>query len=200
MECDRSFALIEKNAKKNPQVFIPEHWVNLIQNTTKNFIVTKMNKGDFISLKYLHDVFKDPKKDNQGNPLKWREIVWFRYSKGDNTSFRLKKTRSIEWPFEASENLVTRKPANFNQDRLSTALYQPPKKIPYAKWENLMTILEFIPPVYHSFYINLPHEEKATKKKTHKKARKVLGEVMESSENGAEYYEGNILESDYEEI
>lgn len=31
MECDRSFALIEKTKKTNPQVFIPDHWAELIE-------------------------------------------------------------------------------------------------------------------------------------------------------------------------
>lgn len=212
MECDRSFGLIERNAKKNPQVFIPEHWVNLIQKTTKNFVVKRMNKSDFVSFRYLHDILKDPKKDNLGHPLKWREIVWFSYKKGYSMSFSFKKTRNIEFSFQISENLATRKRAIFNTDCLNTALYQSPKKIPYLKWENLMTVLEFIPPVYHTFYNNLPHEEKATTKKKNKsknnnKTTKVLAEVEtetetipELNENGEEYYEDiNILESDYED-
>nr|CAH7727549.1 unnamed protein product [Callosobruchus chinensis] len=174
MECDRSFGLIERNAKKNPQVFIPEHWVALIKNTTENFIVKKMSNSDFRSFKYLHDIFKDSKKDNQGSSLKWREIVWFKYNEENNMSFCFKKTRNIDVPFEFSENLATRKPAYFNTNCLNTDLYQSPKKIPYAKWENLITLLEFIPPVYHSFYNNLVHEKKATKKRklTRKKLQK----------------------------
>nr|CAH7749031.1 unnamed protein product [Callosobruchus chinensis] len=116
-------------------------------------------------------------------------------------SFCFKKTRNIDVPFKFSENLATRKPAYFNTNCLNTDLYQSPKKIPYAKWENLITLLEFIPPVYHSFYNNLVHEEKATKKKktNSKKVTKVLvEETVESNEN-EEFYEDNIVESDYED-
>lgn len=44
-------------------------------------------------------------------------------------------------------------------------------KIKDLKWKNLQLLLEFVPPVYHSFYTNLPHEY-ASKGKTKQKKSK----------------------------
>lgn len=49
MECDRDFAIIEKAKRKIPQVFIPEHWANVIETSCRKFNVHKMSQQDFYS-------------------------------------------------------------------------------------------------------------------------------------------------------
>ena len=71
MECDRSFALIEKSKKNNPQIFLPYHWCDLINKCSKKFKVHKMD--DFLSFASLDEYIKDPKKDTENQIIKWRQ-------------------------------------------------------------------------------------------------------------------------------
>lgn len=206
MECDRSFALIEKNKKKNLQIFIPDHWVDTIKNTTKKFKVKNMTTTDFISFQYLHEIMKDPKKDTEKNLLRWRDIVWFAYRKEQFMSFSFKVTRNKDFPFYTSENCSRVKkgrPSLKMANLTGKLLYATQIKIAYVKWENLMTLLEFIPPVYHNFYTNLPHETKNNKSKEILNNTKKLEQDREVKEEGDRNLEDDdgskMVESDYDE-
>ncbi|CAH2000738.1 unnamed protein product [Acanthoscelides obtectus] len=54
MECDRDFALIEKNKKKIPQVFIPSHWREVIAASNKKFMIHNMTREMFFSFEKLN--------------------------------------------------------------------------------------------------------------------------------------------------
>lgn len=199
MECDRSFGLIEKNTKKNPQIFIPDHWADMIRKTNKNFEVTLMTSKDFISFQYLNDIMKDPKRDTAKNILKWRENVWFAYRQEQLMTFSFKSTRSENFPFINSENCskLTKGRPVFNINKLTENVPSEIKKISYLKWENLISLIEFIPPAYHDFYKNLPHEEKNSKKKQTTNSENL--EVEEAPEENAQEDPdemGHILDSD----
>lgn len=48
--CDRSFALIEKQKKITENIYVPEHWMNVIRQAKKTepkFVVVEMSKNDF---------------------------------------------------------------------------------------------------------------------------------------------------------
>lgn len=167
MECDRSFGQIEKRKKKYPHVFIPDDWVDIIKKTSKNFIVTCMSGDDFLSFQYLHDNIKDPKKDEENRIFRWRENVWFTYTKNDFLKFSFRMSRNESWNpiFTESCSKLKRGRPTFTLENLYQKLYKDALKISYEKYENLRTLLDYIPPCHHKFYIDLPHEGKKDKKR-----------------------------------
>nr|CAI5837346.1 unnamed protein product [Callosobruchus analis] len=208
MECDRDFALIEKKRKINPQVFVPEHWSDIIKTSLKKIEIDTMEASNFVSLDVFNSFIKDPKHDCEGRPLGWRTIKWFSYSKDEAYSFKFKATLSDEYPFLYSEKYFNKKgrpPMNVSLP----PLYPKPRTIKYAKWENLQQLLDFIPPIYHDFYKNLPHTEapqkklkgKPSKKANASKETEATGEATQSHLEDDEFQvddEYVLIESDYE--
>lgn len=50
--CDRSFAIIEQAKKMATELYVPDHWIDLIKDAKKSepkFIVIKMEGKDFFS-------------------------------------------------------------------------------------------------------------------------------------------------------
>ncbi|CAG9834020.1 unnamed protein product [Diabrotica balteata] len=64
---------------------------------------------------------------------------------------------------------VTTSRPNLSVENLNQPLYRAVLEIPYAKWENLIQLLPFIPPVYHTFYQNMAHQPKKNKNSTKSK-------------------------------
>lgn len=88
-------------------------------------------------------------------------------------------------------------------------------KIKNAKYKNLLTLLDFIPPVNHAFYKNLKHDGK-TAKATNQRAKRVptsengsqperadeddVDQIEDTADpdNDPDSDEDNVLDSDYE--
>lgn len=194
MECDRDFALIEKQKKNNPLVFVPSHWTEIIKKASKNFVVHDMKEADFISFNGFDEVIKDPKKDSENRPLRWRDIQWFSFNKDNTYSFKFKDTLSMDFPFLQAEKCAKHK-GRPSQNLTLSPLYTEPIKIRYEKWENLHQLLDYIPPIYHNFYNNLPHSE-GPQKKTKGRPPKLA--ASEDHEEFPQEDETLLLESDYE--
>lgn len=164
MECDRSFGIIEKRRKRNPQVFIPSHWRDIIQMSSKKFVVVHMEAENFVAFSAaLNTIIKDPKTDSDKHPLQWRGIRWFLYQTDLPYTFKFKRTLDVDFPFGLSENCqitTVGRPSRI----IFQSLHPEGNKIKLLKWKNLQEQLQFIPPIYHEFYINLPHEDNANKR------------------------------------
>nr|CAH7727756.1 unnamed protein product [Callosobruchus chinensis] len=174
MECDRSFGLIEKKKRQIPQVFVPADWETVIRGSSANFTVYNMTKDDFYSLLPLNEMMKDPKKDIIGQLLKWREIYWFAYYKSERLSFGYKNTLNIDVEFYTCMMATSQlgRPS-FKFSRLKP-LNAPSIKIKTAKYKNLLTLLPYIPPIHHSFYKNIEHDEELPAKKGKKKQTQAI--------------------------
>lgn len=204
MECDRSFGQIEKQKKKSMSVFIPEHWSEVIRQTSKNFNVVNMT-CDFVSFSCLGSMIMDPKKDVDKNLLRWRDIVWFGYRQEEFLSFLFKSTRNPDFPFSQSEKCSALKKGrpNFKITDLNKKLYAATLKISYDKWENLNQLLPFVPPIHHEYYTSLPHENKTANKKSQcrqkKQNKKSKVDNIVTEENMEFDYSRVELDSDYDE-
>ncbi|CAH1975426.1 unnamed protein product [Acanthoscelides obtectus] len=161
MECDRDFALIEKNKKKIPQVFIPSHWREVIAASNKKFMIHNMTREMFFSFEKLNQIVKDPKKDVDGKPIKFKEIAYFKYDKSNEAfSFEFKPVLDASYPFIkcVSGSRASGRPSYSLQNSF-TPLHGTSVPIKTEKWKNLQTLLDYIPPVYHAFYKNMKHED-----------------------------------------
>lgn len=71
-----------KNKKKTDEnIFVPQHWVNLIQRAKKNepkFVVTKLSEDDFFSCNLQENLMVNRKKTRSNETINWftiRKIV-----------------------------------------------------------------------------------------------------------------------------
>ena len=67
--CDRKFGIIERNRKKAENIFVPNEWKNLIENSKTShpkFIVTELTANDFFSCdNLLSEYYTNRKKKQQ---------------------------------------------------------------------------------------------------------------------------------------
>lgn len=193
MECDRSFGLIEKKKRLYPQVFVPAHWQDVIKNSSTKFHLYNMATEDFYSLSTLNQIMNDPKRSTDGQVLKWRQISWFAYHKSEYFLFKYKCTLNEDYDFSScfiGASKFGRRPC-FQLSTLKP-LYKTTIKIKTAKYNNLISLLDYIPPLYHSFYKNLKHDGKSTSSSTSRSDAAHDPSANEDEEDST------LVESDYE--
>lgn len=206
MECDRAFGLIEKQKKRSINVFIPDHWTDVIRKTSKNFNIINMTPADFVSFDYLDSIIMDPKKqEDKKISLKWHDMVWFRYRKEDFFSFSFKHSRHADWPFTQTQKCSTLQKGrpNLKISALNKNLYGGSLPITDIKWNNLNELLPFVPPIYHEYYRTLPHANKETIKKLKdppKKSKQAETDDTVTPDGDIDFDTSRVeLESDYDE-
>lgn len=157
MECDEDFGLIEKTKKNLQFVFVPDDWVSAVASANRKFRVVRMNTDDFLSVEEMCDNLKD-------SVVGISKFQWLRYVKSDPFVVLYKKSVNETEPFKSYEMKkpkIGRPCENFTLK----PLYSSPLVIDTAKYKDLQTLLEFVPPIHHQYYKNLKHGKKERKKK-----------------------------------
>lgn len=160
MECDEDFGIIEKTKKTVQYIFVPDHWLTAVASAHRKFQVVKMNKEDFLSVEGMNDNLKDCVTGI--SKFQWLRFtksdpctVYYKYSVDDTEAFTAYNMRKSN--VGRPSNIFALKP-----------LYDSPVKIDTKKYKNLQSLLEFVPPIHHSFYKDLTHGKKEKKKKPSK--------------------------------
>lgn len=81
-------------------------------------------------------------------------------------------------------------------------MYSAPLPITYEKWQNLVQLFPYIPPVHHDYYKNMAHKQKTNKKKEkvaqkHKEDQNQEG-IEEQDQNQEDREEQNQNQEDIE--
>lgn len=182
MECDEDFALIEKHKRHVQYIYVPIEWNKAIQESSKKFSVTQMTSTDFFSFSELAGIAPIIRNDKERRKIAWRQIRWIRVQKNQPYIMKFKDTLndSIDF-YEADWSLKCKgRPA---AQKISL-LYDEAPKIKLLKWQNLQELLQFVPPIYHTFYNTLSHEDSKVQKKSRNKKATEKGstEATESLE------------------
>lgn len=203
MECDEDFALIEKHKRHVQYVYVPTEWNKAIKESCKKFSLTQMTSADFFSFSELEGITSIVRNDKEKRKIAWRQIRWIRLEKDQPFTMKFKNTLSETVEFYEADWALKSKGRRAAQKLC--LLYNEAPKIKLLKWQNLQELLQFVPPVYHTFYKNLAHEdsnsqkqskkEKATKKKT-KAGAGSTEEKNDSDEDIVDESDRIILESD----
>lgn len=149
--CDRCFGIIEKAKKMSSDLFIPDHWLNLIKEAKKSepkFEVLKMGTENFFSTNELLQYIVNRKLDVDKRKINWLTFRSIQYSKSNSfklivnndTVISLQKKSLHEYLFKKSNMKL---------------LFPNGRKIDEKKYNDLMDLIKFIPEEHHSFYINL---------------------------------------------
>lgn len=153
LPCDQDFGLIEKQKKCFPNIFIPKDWNNVILAARKKnpFKIICMDKNDFFSTNNLEKNITHRKIDIDKSKVEWLKIQWLRFFS--------------EMPFKIFFKYSNNEIVQFNeldlQKRTSTLignldlLYPNGNSINPLKKKDLVSLLDYVPPIYHEFYNSL---------------------------------------------
>lgn len=157
--CDRNFALIEKQKKVTENIFIPDHWINLIKAAKKKdpkFVVKEMHVGSFLSSAPLKPLIINRKRSRSGRKISWLNFQTIIYNRGDPFILKVKEYDSRFSPaFEIS--LRKKNISNFSGIVLPV-LFPNGRKISKKKFDDLIELSQYIPKKYHAFFQNLTFE------------------------------------------
>lgn len=169
--CDRCFGLIERQKKMTESIFTPDHWVNIITQAKKNepkFTVFEMKKNDFFSSKQIENAITNRKTALNGEKVDWlnmQKIVNSRTNPFEITIGRYNTSPSVQISFR-KRGRAGQLSASLSDYDL-TPLCTSHRLIKRKKYDDLMKLLQYVPPEFHAFYKELhsDYENKPKKKR-----------------------------------
>lgn len=154
MECDSDHAQIEKFKKRHDTPISHSHdWAQMIRLVNKKnpFSVIELDQNDFLDYASLLKTEINMNKSNEtGEKCVWREVKWLKI-KPQKVFY--KRNLKEDEPFATIDIARRNKP---NPQLHPPACYNAPIPIAPEKKKDLLTLLRYIPPVFHEFYNQLP--------------------------------------------
>lgn len=163
-KCDRSFIRIEDERRKLEDLYVPGDWMDLIKKSKTShpeFKVTEMNHNHFFSSEILEKLIDSKKLMADGKKIKWHEFRTIKYNKSDHNPFKFMATGDSSSEFELKRTA----PINFNLFRSIKLdlLYPDGRAISKQKYDDLLSLLNYIPSDHHNFYKTLKHTQSSVK-------------------------------------
>ena len=112
-----------------------------------------MKSEDFVSIKSLKLHIVNCKINTHKQPVNWLDIRWIRVTKDQPFHFSYKYSHNALEAVDLSRKTKGR-PVDMGRISLPN-LYDSPRMINEKKLDDLFSLLDFIPPVHHSFYQGL---------------------------------------------
>lgn len=155
---DRDFGNIELAKKKKLAIYIPDDWYSLFRKPGRKnpFSVCEMKSEDFVSIKSLKPHIVNRKVNTQKQAVNWMEMRWIRVTKDKPFQFSYKYSHNALEAWKVVDLARKTKGRRPDMGRVSLSrLYDGPRQIDDKKLADLRSLLDFILPVYHSFYQEL---------------------------------------------
>lgn len=155
LPCDQDFGLIEKEKKYfTDRVHVPSHWKDVIKSAKKRqpFHVIEMTSNLFFSTISLEKNITHRKISQDNTKVEWLKIQYLKFDKNkpDKISYSYSN-------YDILENFYVLDVHKRNSGVVShlDLLYPSGNTITDSKKKDLISLLNYIPPNYHSFYNNL---------------------------------------------
>lgn len=154
--CDRCFAMIENQRKLTTEVYIPRHWFNIVQSAKKKepkFEVTEMAQNEFISSNDICSLIVNRKITSMNSKISWLNIDTIENRKHEPFKLFLKETNN------PTQYIVNLHKAGVTKEIFADATLPvaEKKKITKKKFQDLISLLEFMPQKFHEFYKKLDY-------------------------------------------
>ena len=159
--CDQDFGIIEKEKRYHKNIYVPDDWIEVIKASKKKapkFVVTKIDSSNFFSCaELLKNEITNRKISVDNNKFEWLKMQFIQMRKTDPRKLYVKYTVD-----EGLTDFITvdltklrrgRRTNRFKHD--FSTLCPTGRKITKGKKCDLMDLINYIPPVFHDFYINL---------------------------------------------
>ena len=155
---DRDFGSIESARRRTQHVFVPEDWRTLIRNARRKnaFSVREMKNEDFLAIGDFTKFIVNRKTNKDGEKVNWLKILWIRVEKSAPLSYKYRCSHNEleQWKIVNLKPMHQGRPIDIGRASLQQ-LYHGPRSINKKKLDDLIQMLDFIPPVYHGFYQKL---------------------------------------------
>ena len=155
---DRDFGIIEQAKRRHQQIYTPHEWYDLVRNAchTNPFSVVEMTSKDFKSIKELKKLIVNRKEDTVGRAVDWMSIRWIQVKKDAPLKFRFRRSlNELEaWKEVDLKRKAKGRPADLGRFSFTTA-YSGPRTLNTNKVQDILSMLDFIPPIHHDFYHEL---------------------------------------------
>ena len=136
-------------------IYVPQDWCELVLNGCRNnpFMVTEMTREDFMPLEPVAKSIVNSKVNTFKQKVEWLNIKWILVTKNKPVHFQYRFTlNDLEnWKRVDLRKRGKGKPSSVGRIQLPN-LYSGPRVIKEAKKKDL---LQYIPPINHSFYHGL---------------------------------------------
>ena len=151
---DTDFGKIEKSKKSNLGIYTYDHWISLIENC--HFEIVHM-KGKFFNMNDLQSALNFNTVNNVGEKIKWLDLKWLEIIKDNPFVMKYKSSSNLDEE-PKTINLTRRNQVSLTSLRLKL-LYKEQLKITSEKYCDLQDLIQYVPPAYSSYFVNLPHEK-----------------------------------------
>jgi len=119
-----------------------------------------MTAESFLKMKDLCRDVVNRKKNEIGEKVDWLEIRWMRFRKdGANQMFYKYSVDDNEFMVVNFSKKGRGRPQQTLINKLQ-CLYPEGRAISAAKYKDVTNLLKYVPPVFHDFYRQLPHERR----------------------------------------
>ncbi|CAH0558686.1 unnamed protein product [Brassicogethes aeneus] len=155
LPCDRDFALIEKHKRFLRQVYCPDDWYTAVLKCkrTNPFEVTIMQQEDFFTFKNITVVRKNITDEKE--PLNFNRVRCFRFeSNNPNAMFVKHELNGLFKKVNVGKRGNKLSAVNNILNTLNRK-YDAPLKLNCKKVADLRKLMQFIPPINQSFYLNI---------------------------------------------
>lgn len=159
---DADFGVIEKFSRKCPHIFSAQDWMKIAREAMKKeprFRVIETKREEFKSTKNFEAAIQNRKKTVTGHAFSWLKIRWLRFERASPISLKFKETLNEDIAFETVDLNKTARGRKITSLAIQQdQLYPSRRNVTESKKQHMKDLLRFIPPIYHSFYKNLPVE------------------------------------------
>ena len=131
-------------------------WESIISEC--NFDIIKM-KGKFQDISTLSKQHIFRSVNTNGDKFNWLKLKWLRISSDSNGIMEYKESCAEDEPVK----YIDFSGRNVEEEVHDIPpLYEVPPQISQEKFKDIQSLLQYVPPVYHSFYENLPHKSNSS--------------------------------------
>jgi len=156
---DQDFGLIEKNKRFHSDIYVPDDWIKVIETAKKKspqIVIKRMKNENFISTKDLEANSVNKKKTGDGEKVSWMDIQWIHFDQDHPNVMFFKTSNDPEALFSTVDLSKRAKGRPKSTANITLPLSYPDgKPIARAKLVDLKALLNFIPPIHHTFYKEL---------------------------------------------
>lgn len=162
---DRDFGGVEAARRKRCNIFVPSDWQELVRTarSTNRFVVRDMNREDFVSLQVLKKSIVNRKINIHNLKVEWLKIRWICVDHNEPLRFKYWYSHNTleAWKTVDLKRKGKGRPPNMGRVEL-LPLYTRPRAIKVAKMNDLLQLLDYVPPVHHAFYRGLTSTQEDT--------------------------------------
>ena len=157
---DTDFGKIEKKKNMRESIYTSSHWIKLISDC--NFSVHNM-KGKFLNLNELLKTRTFRQSNSEGEKFNWLKLKWLKMTKLNPDQMEYRSTHDKNSTTKIYDFSSKRNAAN-DQPKTLENLYSAPVEISLEKYNDLMSLLPYVPQIYHQYFIQQPHSKSYKKK------------------------------------